>query len=229
MWGMDVLQKFWFRWNEYWANDLLAMCQCASRYKPRICLDLTCFPAIAIFCSQQVINIIRGLYRQFAGGIVFALATSDALTTLKLPLVRNARWSQVFLNLGYAVLFPITAAFHPLVSRPDINDWTLLPSFPHLIGQITVFLVVDHGSWHFFAKQFHEVSDPVDCNEEEPYNGVSSSALEIATDFTASATTLILAITIIQLSSVIRYLTGSLHFAAIVCWLLVRAQMETWP
>ena len=227
MCGMNILQKFWFRWNEYWANDFLAMGQCASRYRPRVCLDLTWFPAIAIICSQQIINIIRGLYRQFVGRIILAVATSHSLTTLKLPLVKNARWTQVFLNLGYAVLFPITAAFHPQVSRPNINDWTLLPSLPHLICQITVFLVIDHSSWHFFAKQFEEMFDQGACNDAEPHDGVSS-ALEIATDFTASTTTLILAITIIQLPLVMGYFTGGLHFAALVCWLLVRTQMETW-
>ena len=139
--------------------------------------------------------------------------------------MKKARWNQLLLNFGYAVLFPITAAFHPLVSRPSINDWALVPSFPHLIVQITVFLIIDHSSWKFFAKQFQEILDGNDCKDDGPCNG-ASSALEVATDFTASITTLVLAISAIQLSSGLRYLTGSLHFAAVLGWLLVRTQFE---
>ena len=172
-----------------------------------------------------MINIIRGLYGQIFGGNVLAITISDALATLEFPLVKIARRNHTLLYIGYAVLFPITAAFHPLVSRPKITDWTLFPNLPHLIGQMTVFLVIDYASWHFFSQQFQEVFNHDDCNDEDYHHGVSS-AMEIATDFTASVTTLILAITIIQLSSVMRDFTGSLHFAAVVFWLLARTQLE---
>lgn len=222
-------QNLWGLWNEYWANDLLAMCECAFTmrgFPNRLGeIDLR-FLAMAILFSQQISNVTRRLYRRYVGGNSVIVTASDFVGILELPSSTGFRWNQLLLNLGYAVQFPITTAFHPLVSRTNINDWTLFPRLPHLIGQITVFLIIDHGSGQFFARRYEEIFEHGDCKEDGPRDG-ASSALEVATDFTASGTTLVLAITMIQLSSRLRYFTGGLHFAAILCWLLVRTQAES--
>ncbi len=225
MQATNVLQNSWFLWNECWANDLLAMCECTSRCEMPACLDLTRDLAMAILCSQQISNIVWLLYRQHVAGNGLTVTSPDFLGTLELASAKKFSWNQLLLNLGYAVQFPITTAFHPLVFRPDISDWTLFPSLPHLVGQITVFLMIDSTSWQFFAKRYKEIFEDGDRNHNSPISG-ASSALEVATDFTASGTTLVFAITIIQLSSRLRCFTGSLHFGAIIGWLLIRTLMQ---
>ena len=181
---------------------------------------------MAIFWSQQISGILQRLYRQCIGGCRLVISSSGAIGTLELPLVNEDNWNQLLLNLGYTVQFPVVAAFHPLVSSRSINDRTLLPSLPHLIGQITVLLIIDYGGQRFFAQLYEEIFDNGGYNDGSFNNDASdngtSSALEVATDFTASTAALVLAITIIQLSSRLRYFTGSFHFAAVICWLLLR-------
>ncbi|KAM0802921.1 hypothetical protein BDR22DRAFT_887251 [Usnea florida] len=203
---IQIPQSLWSLWNYYWANDLVAM-------------------SMAIFCAQQISNIVRRLYCHCVGGTSMTITFSGFFGMLEI-LVKETRWSRALLNLEYAVQFPILTAFHPLVSRLNINDWTSFPGLPRLIGQVLVFLAIDYISLKFFSRCYQDIFEDDDSNDNVLLND-TSPALEVATDFSASGTTLLLAITLIELSSRLRYFTGGLHFTAILCWLLIRTETDT--
>lgn len=180
---------------------------------------------MAIVCSQQALDLLRRLCRQYTSGSRLSITSPDFFGTLRLPIVRHPLSSQVLLNIGYAVQFPVTTALHPLVSRPNITDCAFFPSLGQLISQTAIFLIIDYVSQHFLVRYYEEIFKNDEHNPNEPQMGVSSAS-EVATDFTASETTSVLAVTFIQLSPSLRYFTGALHFAALWCWLMIRTHNE---
>ena len=179
---------------------------------------------MTILCTEQTRSIFRGISRQDVNKSD-ARTTSDSPSMQQQLSVKSFSWKERLLGLAYAVQFPVHIAFHPLVCRAEITRWSTIPSLPRLVGQVIVFLFMDYSSWHFCSQCYKGIFNDRDCNDNERYED-TTSALAIAIDFTASGITFAFAIAIIQLSSNLTYLTGEVHFAAILCWLLLRSRPE---
>lgn len=166
---------------------------------------------MAVFLSQTISGFLQRLCRRLVDGYQLVVTAFDAFGTLELNSKNEKIWSQLLINLGYTVELPVTAVFHPLVSQHNVNDWKLFPNLPRLLSQLTIFLIIDHACRRFFTHFYATI-----VHDESPSDS-SSSAGEIATDFTTSRTTLFLAISAIQILAKQKCLTDGLHFAAILC------------
>ena len=179
---------------------------------------------MTILCAEQTRSTFRGMSRQGVNRSK-APTTTHSSSMLQRLSVKGFSWKERLLSLAYAVQFPVHLAFHPLVCRADITRWSTLPSLPRMIGQVTIFLLMDYSSWQFCTQCYKGIFNDCDCNDIDRYED-NSSALAIAVDFTASGITFAFAIAIIQLFSNLKYFTGEVHFAAILCWLLLRTRPE---
>lgn len=171
---------------------------------------------MAVFWFQIIPGLLQRLCRRLVCGYQLLVAAFDIFGKVEYNPKNENVWIQLLFILAYTLEFPMTVFFHPLVSQQNVNDWKLCPSLPHLLSQLTIFLIIDRVCRRFFTHFYATI-----VHDESPGDD-RSSAVEIATDFTTYRTTLCLAISAIQILAKQKCLSDGLHFAAILCWLLVR-------
>ena len=126
-------------------------------------------------------------------------------------------WTHILLLLDYTVEFPFIVAYHPWASVRKANGSVYPLTDIVILTQLLVLLASEWAVYQSFVRFI-----PLFSIEE------STPASRIATEFTVSRTTLLLAIAIIngpsQVGLALR--SGQLHFMAVVGWMLLRRALN---
>ena len=169
---------------------------------------------MALLCSQEAVIIARWFYQPANDQ---HSKNPGGLDYLKQVLRARFDWAQLLLLLEYSVEFPFIVAYHPWAPARDARDPLQSPTDMAILGQVLVFWSVDWAVYQFFIRYY-----PLFSAEG------STSAYGIATEFTVSRTTLLLAIAIIQSPTLLGFASplSEIHFISVLGWMWLRRLFE---